>query len=210
MYIYIYKLPCDRLRCSQAASYLTRLCSRVKIWEKLNAWTLCHIYSALPQHPHRPQCSEARESTRKWKKKTGVLKTGALCNVIWKVDQHGCSSAGVVWIERNESTQARLNRTVHFSFFFFSPFLNRFLEKGFVLNQDRRAKTRKNLIDYWNGGMNRSYKIPRIVGGRGAQKEEVFLIIHLSCRVLCSGKQLCSSKLQILRTRYHQYLRSDA
>lgn len=166
---------------------------------------LPHLLSASPVYPPPPVFRSSREYK---KKKCWVLKTGALCNVIWKVDQRCCSCAGVVWIERNESTQACLNRSIHFSFLF-PPFSEQIFAKGFVLNQDRRPKTRKILIDYWNGGMNRSYKMPRLVGGRGAQKEEVFFIIHLPCHVLCSGKQLCSSKLQILRTRYHQYLRPD-
>lgn len=43
-----------------------------------------------------------------------------------------------------------------------------------------------------NCDMNRPYKMPGVVGGKGAQREEVFPIINLSpqSRVLCSGKQL--------------------
>lgn len=55
--------------------------------------------------------------------------------------------------------------------------------------------------------MNRFYKMPTVVGGKGAQKEEVFSIINLSLQsfVLCSAEQLWQQSVlilyQILRTR---------
>lgn len=61
---------------------------------------------------------------------------------------------------------------------------------GPPLDNDLNPETRKNLIDYWNGDMNGLYKMPPVVGGRGAQRDEVFSAIHLPlhCFVLRRGK----------------------
>lgn len=102
IYMHINARVCNWRRCSEVAPCWIRLCSmdtNMKSAYCMNA--LSHLPSAFSV---APECSEACESTRK--KQPWVLKTGALCNVIWKVDQHRCSSAGVVWMERNESTAA--------------------------------------------------------------------------------------------------------
>lgn len=63
--------------------------------------------------------------------------------------------------------------------YFFFHFGSQNCADGAPFNHGSNPKTRKNLIDYWNGDMNGPYKMPLVVGGWGAQREEVFSIIHL-------------------------------
>lgn len=79
---------------------------------------------------------------------------------------------------------------MHFSFCLCFPPEKKNGADGPPLDNDLNPETRKNLIDYWNGDMNGLYKMPPVVGGRGAQRDEVFSAIHLPlhCFVLWRGK----------------------
>lgn len=129
MYVYIYFLIALWSTAMQpSSSVLDQALQRGLKYEKSvmheRFATFTQCFPSAPTAPSIQKLARVQEK----KKKTWDLETGALCNVIWKVDQHCCSSAGVVWIARNESPQTCLNRSFYFSFFF-SPFLNRFLQK---------------------------------------------------------------------------------
>lgn len=178
----------------------------------LLVWILCHIYLLSPQRALCLQSAQKLARVQKKQKKTtynfknrrSLQRHRPL--FIWKEDQHTAGLFTAVdlldWYnnfgEKKSSFKIKCleiylfffptRRCIHFisSFFFF----NRCAE-GFQFSDDLNPKTRKNLIDYWNCDMNRPYKMPRVVGGRRAQKEEVFSIIHLlQSFVLCCGKQL--------------------
>lgn len=171
--------------------------------------TLPHLPALSPEGTLPPECAEARESTKKTKKNNLQFQKPALtatsssafhleggpthCGAVY-----GCGSAGLI---QQFGKKSIVQNKVSWDLFIFSPhedafilflvfFFNRCAE-GFQFSDDLNPKTRKNLIDYWNCDMNRPYKMPRVVGGRRAQKEEVFSIIHLlQSFVLCCGKQL--------------------
>lgn len=143
------------------------------------------------------ECAEARESTKKKKlfQKAALTATSSSASRVEGGPTHcrtvyGCGSAGLRQQFKETSFKKSWNffppaswRCVHF-------FKKQIGADGFQLNDDLNPKTRKNLIDYWNCDMNRPYKMPAVVGGRRAQKREVFSVIHLlQSFVLCCGKQ---------------------
>lgn len=178
----------------------------------LLVWILCHIYLLSPQRALCLQSAQKLARVQKTQKKNNLqfqkpaltatsssafhLEGGPThCGAVY-----GCGPAGLIQQFGKKKASFKIKcleiylffpptrRCIHFisSFFFF----NRCAE-GFQFSDDLNPKTRKNLIDYWNCDMNRPYKMPRVVGGRRAQKEEVFSIIHLlQSFVLCCGKQL--------------------
>lgn len=146
-------LPCDRQRCSQAAPYSTGLCSvdsNMKKAKCMNA--LPHLLGAFTSTaPSVHKLARVQEKNQNKTKTTWVLKRGALCNVIWKVDQRCCSSAGEVAIERNGSTQACFNRWTHFSFYlpaFWTDFCKRVcVESG---PATKGAQEFDRLLKWWH------------------------------------------------------------
>lgn len=113
----------------------------------------------------------------------------ALNNVIVRQEDQHSSGLFTAALIRKGFIQAEISPNVLtlFSVSFYPTFFFGQME----FKHDLNPKTRMHLIDYWNGDMNRSYKMPCVVGGKGAQREEVFSIINLSPQtfVLCSRKQ---------------------